>query len=160
MTPGPGTHAVCWVLQNNLETSRGFSQSPALPLPIFQADICADRVSHWTCEDTRFAQVPHTDGGQLLPTLAAGLVPVTSLFANWLSSSFPISWLSSCLATSSNFLSPNFLDSSHHLFPVSSWPRYSGHKPIPIARPTTFSPKLRILGNVEIMGRTSLGSQG
>lgn len=155
MTPGSRTHAACWVLQNNLEINRGCSWIPTLPAPVFQADICADRVSHWTCEDTCFLWVPHTDSGQLLLSLAAGLVPVTSLFANWLSFSLPVSWLTSCMPSYFIFLSPNFLDPSHHLFPVSSCPIYSGHNPIPIAKPPTPSPKPRIPGNVEMMGEKS-----
>lgn len=80
-----------------------------------------------------------------------GLVPVRSLFANWLSLSLLVSMFSSCMANSSDFLSPDFLDSSHHLFPVSFWPRYSGHNPISRARLPTFPPKLRIPENVEIL---------
>lgn len=73
------------------------------------------------------------------PCLAAGLVPVTSLIAVCLSLLLSGLWLSSCKANYFIFLSPNILDSSRHLLPVSSWPPCSGHSPVPTAEPPTLS---------------------
>lgn len=77
-------------------------------------------------------------------------VPLCSL-PFLLSLSLSVLWLSNCMANYLIFLPLNFLDSSHHLLPVSSRPLFPGHNPIPIAKPPTRSPKLRIPGNLEIL---------
>lgn len=110
---------IYWVLQNNLEIDRGFLYSPALPVLmqaqvlIFSSDICACQDSPWTCEDTCLIWAPHTESGQLSPSLAAALVSVASLFANCLSSLFHSQFHGLAAAWVIIFLSPNFLDSSH-----------------------------------------------
>lgn len=158
MTPGSRTHAVCWVLQNNLEMGRSFLQSPALLLPIFQADISAAQVSHWTCGDTHFLWVPHTVGGQLWPFLASGLCQSgPSLLTGFLCPS--LSLFSSCMANSSDFLSPDF-------FPlITSFLSLSG----PDTQGTTRFPELDFPLSLLSSGsqrmrkywrRTSLGSWG
>lgn len=77
---------------------------------IFSSDICACLASHCTYEDTCLIWAPHTESGQLSPSLAVGLVPVTSLTTNCLFSLlYVVSCLSSCMG--------NYLFSS----PPTSW---------------------------------------
>lgn len=68
--------------------------------------------------------VLRTENGQLLPLLAARLVPGHTPLCFPLSPAL-VSWRESCMANYFLFFSQSFLDCSLHFLFISSWPMYS-----------------------------------
>lgn len=66
------------------------SANTSTDVHIFSSDICACLASHCTYEDTCLIWAPHTESGQLSPSLAVGLVPVTFLLLTAFSLSFTL----------------------------------------------------------------------